>query len=1181
MRRRWLELTLQVLLVLTASLLGIVTNYATSAEDTPFALQVLQRAAVPGIGVLVVLMVAVQIAAYRLERPAPRVRAWDPDRTPYPGLDAFTEAESAVFFGRDGQVAELVRRLHQPTTRTEDRFVVLVGASGSGKSSLVQAGVLPRLRARRWTVLPVLVPGANPLGALAVALADAGPDGMSPATVQRRLRQTPGALAGELNRVRRRTRFGRTLLVIDQLEEVFTLAGDRERAFFLDALREALDADGRLWVLSTARVEFMRDLLTGEHADLFQRPLAIGSMGRAQLALVVREPGAMVDMSFAPGLVETMVEDAGTSDALPLLAYLLQELYYGAGPAATVSEDLYRRLGGVAGALARQADQTVSQLRGSHGVDVVLRTLLRCVTVEGQEAMRRRVPLTELSDAERLVVDAFVDARLLVSGVGEDADGDAYVQVAHEALFRQWPPLRQEVEAESERLRQRAELERWAGDWQRSGRSADYLLTGERLAVAERWLAALEESGQATASVRTLVTESRHRDHAFLRRVSEAAGHHVLADVERSPEFSILLSLAALEDCAPTPVARRALLTSLAFSHLRTELASHTDTVRSVRWSPDGRRLVTGARDGTARVFAAESGRELVVLRGHGAMVEAACWAPDSRRVATAARDHVVRLWDADTGAVIHVLAGAGGPGRGVAWSPDGRSVAATSRDQVVRIWDAGSGALVRELRGHQGDVWGVAWSGDGRRLATASHDRTAIVWDVSTGEAVLRLTGHTDFVEGVAWSPDGRSLATCSGDQTIRISDAVTGRLHLLIRGHTDYVWNMAWAPDGRQIASVSSDRTVRLFDTRDARPVAVFRGHRETVWAVDWSPDGRRIATGSGDSTARVWDLRPRGAEDVVLAGHDGPVNQAAWSPDGRDVATASDDGTVRVWDAAAGEERRGPVRHRDRVRAVAWSPDGGRLLTGSDDRGVRMLTGDVTHEVAGDCPVEAVAWSPDGGRVATTGQDAVLRVRTADGMAEIAAATGHQDWIGGVAWSPSGRLLATASDDRTCRVWDASTHQTLTVLRGHGNYVDAVCWSPDERWVATASGDGTVGLWEAATGRRTGTLRGHEARVRGVAWSPDGSRLATASDDRTVRVWDAATGNETGVVGVHQGKVASIAWSPEGSRLLTASSDGTARIWAAEPDLERLRALARTRVFRTLTEEERRHHMLPSAP
>ncbi|HEY3478082.1 MAG TPA: ATP-binding protein, partial [Streptomyces sp.] len=534
MDRRPLKLVVDVLLMVIGTLLGMATNYATGRTDhVPLPLRLLRDWSVPLIGVALVLLVAGQIALHLLDRPAPVRRIWDRAQPPYPGLEAFTEDDAAVFFGRDREIAELVGRLHPAAPRRAQRFVTVVGPSGSGKSSLVRAGLLPALGRRRgrWAVATPFSPGADPVG-----------------TLRRRLTRLPDERPA--------------LIVIDQLEELLTLSGPEERDAFLTAVREALRHDPGLWMAATLRSDFLTGFLESGFAELVREPTLVGMLARDALYEVIEKPAEQAGLTFAPGVAGRMVDDCGGGDAQPLLAYTLQELYLRAGGAGgTVTEETYRALGGVAGALSERADQIAAELADT----AVIPTLLQFVTVDGNEATRRRVRRGDLAPREQEVADAFVAGRLLTSDGG-------VLAVAHEALFRQWAPLRQAVVARSEDLRRRTELERWAQDWDRAEHEDAYLLTGERLSVARQWLAEPARALGTTPLVEDFVDRSLRADRAARERAADAVALRALESVDSEPQPAVLAALAAVEECAATPGAVQALHTTLGASRLRAVL---------------------------------------------------------------------------------------------------------------------------------------------------------------------------------------------------------------------------------------------------------------------------------------------------------------------------------------------------------------------------------------------------------------------------------------------------------------------------------------------------------------------------------------------------------------------------------------------------------------------------------
>jgi len=579
-------------------------------------------------------------------------------------------------------------------------------------------------------------------------------------------------------------------------------------------------------------------------------------------------------------------------------------------------------------------------------------------------------------------------------------------------------------------------------------------------------------------------------------------------------------------------------------------LRGHLDQVWAVAFSGDGKRIVTGSKDQTAKVWDAASGIELLTLTGHLSVVSSVAFSPDSRRIVTGSLDATAIVWDATNGRRLLTLKGHHSDIWGATFSPDGLRIATGSTDRTAKVWDALSGRLLLTLEGHTLDVATVAFSSDGMRIATASDDRTVKIWDANTGKGLLTLRGHTAPIFGVAFSPNGRRVVTGSNDRSARVWDTNSGKEILSLMGHEGHVFSVAYSPDGERIASVSEDRTARMWDALTGKPLATFKGHGSEIWGLAFSPDGRRIVTASYDQTAKVWDASGD-LESLALRGHDGEVLTAAFSDDGERVITGGKDQTARIWETRSGKPLLTVTGYGAPVLGAAFSPDG-RLIATASGETVRFQDAAGGSEqvlpTGHSALIKCLAFSPDGRRMVSTSADHSAKVWEMPSHKCLFTLRGHTDNVFSAAFSSDGSRIITGSNDGTARVWDAADGRLLSTVRVINTGVSSAHFSPDGKRILTSSGDQTAAVWDSSTGTNLLTLKGHSEVLSWADYSPDGRRVVTSSWDHSAKLWDAVSGEELLTLKGHTMGLNSATFARDGRRILTCSADPTARIWQA---------------------------------
>ncbi|WP_088889800.1 nSTAND1 domain-containing NTPase [Leptolyngbya ohadii] len=1089
----------------------------------------------------------------------------DRSNNPYRGLEPFEEQHQDIFFGRKALAQQLYEFV------IAHPFTIVLGTSGSGKSSLVKAGLLPKLRCQKemiWAILPPFRPGESPFRSLNTALASVNLSAIVPsdeaadsAPVQRLAVWMQEHPATHL------------LFMVDQFEELITLChDDQERQQFLNALQLAIAAyPDRFHVLITLRSDFepqFHNMVLQN--DWMNSRFIVPAMTREELREAIEEPAAARVMYFNPyELVDQLIDEvANMPGALPLLSFALSELYLkylerqeaaklqGETIDRAITQVDYEAVGGVTQSLTQRADQEYSKLVRGLGNDsayaqTIRHVMLRMVAVGSGEFARRRVFASELQYPEpedqrvKRVLQQFLAARLLVAG--QDENGNDYIEPAHDVLVRGWQKLLEWRKQEAEDLVLQRRLTPEALRWYRQPDkqllwNADprLPLLKEILRSSDSWLnqaesqfvqhslrqkrknVMLRRSAIATAFLAitgaaiVAISNSLDARNRTIEALINSANANWTANQQLDAMMDAVEAGQLLEPKFLVPAKLRVeVLNTLRQTvygiQENNRLEGHLNSVTSVSFSPDAQLIATSSSDSTIRLWS-RHGKLIRTIANLDVVIYKVRFSPDGKTLASANFDGTAQLWSLE-GKLLHTFRAHTGAVADVRFSPDGKLLASSGRDGTIRIWQI-NGKLLHTLKGHQDTVMGIRFSPNGQLLASASMDGTLRLWKAD-GTLLKVLRGHEDGVYAVDISPDQQTIVSAGEDHTVKLW-RVDGTLIRSISAHTAPVRQVKFSPDGKLIASGGEDQTVTLWNL-DGTQSQSFRGHTDVVLDLAFSPNGKMIASSSRDKTTRLWNLRR--LPQTALQDHTGTVWRVRFSPDGKMIASTSADQTVKLWQYPEGVLIGRLAKHPDAVRAIAFSADEQLIATGSSDGKIRI-------------------WRRDGTLLKTIG--------------------GHQNKISSISFAPDSKTIVSGSMDGTVRLWNLSDdsqkqigeHEVVNTQEGDDKYkvgVWDVRFSPDGKRIASVGGDGKMKLWNL-NGHLLHTVE-EEEQITAVDFSPDGSLIAfTTNLTGTIKLWRLRDHSIAALTG-HTDWVTDVRFSPDGQFLASAAEDNTIKLWSID--------------------------------
>ncbi|MFB2920618.1 CHAT domain-containing protein [Aerosakkonema funiforme] len=995
------------------------------------------------------------ISFYDLPTLEERTQEYNPV-CPFPGLISFgDEKYHKFFFGRDYLVKELQIKL-----KKSNNFLAVIGPSGSGKSSIVLARLIPQLKKENQNLRMVyLTPTNKPLEQL-----------------DKQIQELEAS--------------SDVVLVVDQFEELFTLCNNKnEQKKFIKKL---LERTNHHQVIITMRADFLGECIY--YRDLKERieknQKLIGPMERDELGKAIEMQAKEADVKFEIGLSNAILAEVEKEPgAMPLLQHALRELWNRRRGRWLCHEE-YDNIGRLHGAIAQTADNFYQNLshKEKEGVKEIF---LKLTWVGEAKYTRQRVNLDDLltiGDEKfiRQLVSRLAgeEARLVVTDSLTELNT---VEVAHEALFTHWPKLEEWLKENSINLQLNQSIEKAASEWKTSQKENDKQK---------------EESFLVHHGARLKIAEELLQNNKF--NFTKNSRDYIKACVQRRDR----LNRKELEKDILTYTAEAQ---KLFVDNKRLDaLAKMTEAGEKLQ----GETKISPEAEFSFLVIFGQMLAEVDELnsfKAHEEEIFGVAFSPDNQLIASASYDRTIKLWNRD-GTLIQTLSGHEGHVMDVSFSPDGKILASASRDNTIKLWQkqeipqakslqqSTKWECVETLQKHKAWIYAVSFSPKGNIIASGSIDGTLILWHCKDGVYLPTevLEKHTDEVVDVAFSPNGKMVASASQDKTVKLW-TLEGELLTTLKGHENTVTSVSFSADSRTLVSSSQDRTIRMWKI-DGTELYI-KDIQKPIEYVAFSPDGQKIASAIENGNIIIWqNYNDFFTEVRTLNGHKDKVKKVSFSSDSNTIVSCGRDTTVKLWHSCGKFEG-----HSDKIVSIDLSADGNIIATASHDGTVKLW--ERNGSLKKNLPIDSrtiidIKFNPVKDIIATASHDGTLKLWSIEGELLKTFKNDDINELKNISFSPDGNLIAIASKDSTVKLWHPDKN-TVKVLSQHKDSIHQVAFSPDGTMIASASNDGTVILWNL-DGKLHKILSSHKYGVVLVSFSPTSKTIATVSIDG-IKIWN----------------------------------------------------------------------------